>query len=382
MDTATQTTLDRPVEPHVSDAELLARQFTTDDPESLDNLCLMVPETDQAPVIEFAYNLTPSKREERPYVRCAHCKYPNHWRGYVMRYPDGRRFLVGKDCGAKIYGADFTLVENRFDEQRTRKGYLRRLGNVRVAFPELLRAVGDILHDHPVFTQYQACRRELHDNLPNLCRQLSLVASRRQGMLAVEERVRDYAAEQRRDEHQKEEQEEVAKLTLTQRKKLRKKGLLPKKDERPIYRTIERHVGRLAGDSLFVSGISPRQAVLECHDRLKAIFREITNRGSENITTTQLRTLVRELGDILDRIDGQLDFLNAVPSFFNPENLLTVAAWASRIPACKGRYHAQGGILLRLPVDDGDSGIRITAPAGYTVPRPDALSVFRLALTQ
>jgi hypothetical protein len=55
MDGGAHTAPDVQAETRVTDAQLLTRQFTTDDPESLDNLSLDVPQTDRTPIIEFAY---------------------------------------------------------------------------------------------------------------------------------------------------------------------------------------------------------------------------------------------------------------------------------------------------------------------------------------
>jgi hypothetical protein len=271
-------------------------------------------------------------------------------------------------------------MEREFSVQRTRQRCLLRLTGVRAGFLALLHAVGEIVRDQ-VFTQYRVCRDGLHDGMPDLCRQLSLVVARRAGMLAIEEPVRDYAAEERRDARQKAAEDEVAKLTLTRRKGLRKAGQLPKKDDRPIYRTIERPLGQLAGGLLFSGTLSPLSPVVECHDRLKVIFREITEMRSDDITTRQLQALFRDLGEILDKIHLQLAALDAVPQFFYPNNLATVAAWASHTNACNGDYQARSNAVAWYPADRVSVEVQVAAPTGYVVPRPGALSVFRLAFS-
>lgn len=379
--------MDRPISPadagpanlHVLDADLFGRQFAADDPENLDRLSLAVPKTDRTPAIEFGYNLKPPKGEKRPYVRCAHCKYPNHWRGYVMRCSDGTRFLVGKDCGAKIYGADFALVERDFAAQRTRQNYLRRLANVKAAFPAMLSALEAIIK-HQVFAQFNRCREDLRSCMPQLAQQLDLLVSRRTNALAIEERVRDHAAEQRRDAKHNDEQDEVAKLTMTKRKALRKAHLMPKKDERPIYQIIERPLGQLAGGALFGGMDSTQHQMVACQTRLKEIFRHVAEKPSDDIPTRQLNSMFRELGELLDGVDRQLAVLDAPLEFFRPSHLAIIAQWASLTGACKGAYQARGGTLVWHPADNTGGGTQIAAPTGYVVPRPDELSVFRLAM--
>lgn len=369
-----------PANPHVTDADLLARRFAVDDPECLDQLSLSVPETDHVPVIEFAYDLTPPRGDKRPFVRCAHCKYPNHWRGYVMRCADGTRFLVGKDCGAKIYGADFNLVERDFRVQRTRQAYLRRLDRVRAAFPAALCGVVEIARSKAL-GQYEAVNRDLRNGMSDLFRQLSQVVKFREGVLYVEERVRDYAAEERRAERQKDAADEIDKLTVTRRKALRKAGLLPKNDDRPIYRTVEKPAGRLAGDGFFnAGGAFPARDLTKCHNRLKTVFHELHGLPSESFTTRRLQQVFHTLRESMAEIEGILAALEAVNRFFYPGNLKTVAAWASRTAECGGDYQASGNAIIRCRSVAIGGDLMIAAPAGYRVPKMQALAPFRLAL--
>jgi len=366
--------------PHVPDADLLARRFTVDDPENLEQLSLSVPETDDPPVIEFAYDLTPPRGDERPFVRCAHCKYPNHWRGYVMRCADGTRFLVGKDCGAKIYGVDFKLVERRFGAQRTRQAYLRRLDRVQAAFPAALRRVGEIARSE-VIGQYEAVHRDLKDGMPDLFRQLLQAVSFRAGVLYVEERVRDFAAEERRAERKKDAADEIAKLTVTRRKALRKAGKLPKSDDRPIYRAVEKAAGRLAGAGFFKAGsTSPSRDLAECHNRLKAVFHELNDVPSEHFKTRRLKQLFQTLRESIAGIEDVFAELDTVNRFFDPDNLKTVAAWATRTPECGGDYQASGNAIVHCRTVAIGGDLMIAAPAGYRVPKMQALVPFRLAL--
>ena len=67
----------------------MARRFWISDPEALSNLLERVPARDEVPEIEYQYDVTPPKGKSRPYVRCAHCFRPIHWKGNVWSTESG-----------------------------------------------------------------------------------------------------------------------------------------------------------------------------------------------------------------------------------------------------------------------------------------------------
>ena len=111
----------------LTDFELKDRVFAISEPETLTGLTVFIPPSTSTPTIEFQYNVTPPAKRSRPWVYCVHCGRPTHWRGYVVKFDGGVRCLIGKDCGAKYYGADFHLFEKEFDAQRKRQFELRRI---------------------------------------------------------------------------------------------------------------------------------------------------------------------------------------------------------------------------------------------------------------
>lgn len=376
MDRGTGTTPSARESVNVSDEFLRERQFTTDDPEGLNGLSLDVPQATGTPIIEFAYDLTPPRGEERDYVRCAHCRYRNHWRGYVMLCQDGTRFLVGKDCGARVYGADFGRVERSFGQQRTRQGYLRRLENMAIVLPDFLSAVEEITEDQ-VFFMFERCRKELSDRLPILCQHLNQAIVGRGGALVLEQRVRDYAAELRRADQQQED-DETENLTTTQRKKLRKAGLRPHGNSSPIYRSIDQTVGRVAGAALLRPPSSPKRAFEELSVQLDQVASSLLSKPTDEISAEEFRDAFLRLADILDGVEEQLETLEGLSHFFAPQNLRTVCDWANQLSAGGGSYRTQGQKLL---LHTGDDEVSVAPPVGYHVPRPKAVGLTREALS-
>lgn len=371
--------------PSLSDAELLVRQFTIDDPEGLDNLSKLVPHTNQTPVIEYIYNVTPPKGESRPYVRCTHCNRPNHWRGYVMRCRDGVRFLVGIDCGTTIYGANFLLIEQDFSTQRRRQAYLQRLENIRFAFPSMLQALKELPRD-PVFDQYESCRQDLRVRMPQLWRKLSQLVARNEAALIIKERVRDYAAEERRaDRNEEEPEEDIQNMTVTRRKALRKAGKLRKpnaKEVDPIYTYVDRTIGALSGGPLFDDKAAPRRTLVVCYDHLETLYHRLSRQPSDHFSTIELKQLLETLRTHFKDIDEQMLALDDVRKFFDPDNLKSVANWASNARGCDGRYESLGTTLMWHQEESADKKVLLSLPVGYRLPHPEAITKFKNTLVQ
>src|SRR4051812_24492830 len=86
----------------LTDEQLLAVNLETEDPEKLEGLVREVPANDAEPHVEFSYDLRGADRER---LRCVHHQH-RHYAGFVMN-KGGARFLVGRDCGRKLYGQNW-----------------------------------------------------------------------------------------------------------------------------------------------------------------------------------------------------------------------------------------------------------------------------------
>ena len=150
-----------------SDAELLKRAFITRDPERLSSVSKTLPDNYLTAEIEFWYDLTPPKGQERDYIWCAHDGRETHWKGYVMKTEDGVRFLIGKDCGKDIFGHDFNQIARSFSVLHTRQGYLIQLGSTAAALPAAIKELRHLIA-HPVLGQYQTVKaRSFHPGSVN-----------------------------------------------------------------------------------------------------------------------------------------------------------------------------------------------------------------------
>ena len=383
----------------LSDEELLRVQFTTADPETLDGLVLEVPNGE--PIVEMWYDFRGTKRN---LIRCAHCKYPNHKAGFVIRTGD-QRFLCGHNCGEKLYGADFHALHADFAYAKERAGLLHRMRNLHEALPSFLNYLAE-LKSHPAFVLYSSTRQKLIASMPRLRGALQIATEREQGRLFVEERVRDYKAERREEERYEEELREWEAETVTERKKLRKLGYEPRKPRKPLWTYERKQVGSIATGSLFSTTASPKQFV----DDVAKQFENLSNppikqmsegekaalfgyRGKKDAqrkavrealsvgasSNSEMGTLFRQIATLLEVIENQIERLRELELFFEPQTLALVARWgtANRLA---GTYRAVGSRLMYE--DEIGQEFNIDLPSAYAVPSKLGMQQFREAINR
>lgn len=220
---------------NLTDEDLIDWNFRASDPQALDNLRTELPRNQEIPQIEFAYDTLLSGSGM---VRCMHCKKTakNHNRGFVLFYADGSRALVGKDCGAKQYGAAFEHAERQFQLARSRAHYLRRKRAIEANATEICDLV-ETVSSHPLVEMHSRLKKEFNWGMRSIAPSLADAAQKHDGALFSEERVRDYEAESTRVE---------------------KPGQKP----RDIWRMVYRELGRLASPSFFRVDARPPSKLL------------------------------------------------------------------------------------------------------------------------
>lgn len=385
----------------LSDEELLRISFTTDDPEHLYGLVEDVPAARGRPFVEFAYDFRGSKRSN---IRCAHCRYPNHLAGFVIKTGDGTRFLCGNTCGAKIYGADFEGLHRDFTYARDRAADLRRVANLRNALPAFVEYLGQ-LRSNPAFGLYMDVRQQFAKEMPRLQGALRLAIDRSGGALNVDEKVRDFAAEERdEDRYEREMESWRNETTVTERKKQRQTGGSPEKPRKPIFKTITKPIGVVPPLTMFSVDSSPKQFLNDIAAQFDALARDpvkemsadqradlFSYRGKHDDKGGQWRTLVgfgdltnrgmakllKQVSTLLDRLEQQIDCLAELPRFFHPSTLSTVATWATANKLA-GSYEAGSGSLKFHPNLGEVTEIRLPQP--YDVPSRAGIEKLRAAI--
>lgn len=356
----------------LTDDQLLEVAFHADDPTTLSDVVLDLPSSEETPTVEFAYNTKDGAGRK---VRCIHCRYDNHNRGFVLRFKDGRRILVGKDCGKKIYGANFDLIERDFDAARDRAGYIRRQRAIRAAAPGFIQAMGSLLV-HPSLMGFRDLRRSFNRSLPELARLTADACCRQGGAMMVEEKVRDLKAEVRREEQMEIEADRLARMTKTARKRAIDDGAVmrPGKKLKPIYMTTFRAVGQIEGTAFFMTIEEPPDEALKV--LIPAMVGVLNKLDADRLTNSQYRSIFGEITRKLDDIERQMERLQAPLAAFELGNLSRMAEWGTRNAQDGGVYKAElGGITWKTPGRDEPSAVY--CPKDYRPPSQQPIKAFR-----
>jgi hypothetical protein len=302
----------------LSEQELLRREFTTSDPESLPGVS-DDPPPDEPPEVECSYDMT--GRGEK--VRCVYCKHPNHFKGIVVRYPSGARRLVGRDCALIHHGIQFAQQLNEFDAGAERQGYIRRRLALIAASGQVFNGFNELRSD-PAVVEHDRVLRDLRELFPDLAAGLAN-AARRDERLAVDRVVRDEEGEKARRARLGERFEE-------ERQKVKAAG-----KQWQMFKHVFDDIGPLDGAMFFASGISLKKRLDEIQGAVQKVFRTLSG---DDLTTAQIRNGLRRLGDLREELADEFDRLDALAAAFAPDNVLRIVRWANEQVADQIRREA------------------------------------------
>jgi hypothetical protein len=346
----------------LSDEQLVATDFRTEDPTLVENIIRDLPLTGERPIVESAYNTKTSTGRK---VYCLHCKHDTHFRGFVLLLPTGQRMLVGKDCGKKIYGADFDRIEKDFSDARQRAQLLSIRASVASGAPSFRAAVRSLKND-PALELFQDVKRAWNQAVPLLARALAEVCTKGGGTLYITDKIRDFAAEERREERQFENAKLVGTMTKTAVRKARENGDLPSNGRRPkpLYREVPKLLGTLAGQGFFRADQLPHRNIDELGVRAEQILDQLTD-GRHS--TAQLRLIFQNLRHVVEALAAEIGRLNELFEAFELRNLTNIASWANHREIGRNSYFAAVG---NISCHDhfGGEPISVTFPAEYRVP--------------
>ena len=152
------------------DREIIDRAFSIEEPTQLHGLVERPPQTDQIPTIEYAYSVRPPggrKMGHAPSMKCVFSHSPLHWKGFVIRWKNGDRALLGSTCGSIHFGFSYTEIKKTFDDSRSRQADLIRLVAVRSLLPEVLTELRASLVGNEV-RSYDTHRSDFMSAFPEL----------------------------------------------------------------------------------------------------------------------------------------------------------------------------------------------------------------------
>ena len=321
------------------DAALLRRQFRISDPDALENLSQTLPDDYRLAELEFQYDVTPSTRSEKrktPRRWCAHCGKPKQWIGAVMRSPSGVRFEIGHDCGTELFDLDFNIQQRLHDEDWKRQRALRRRARLLEVFPDALAECRELSGGQALLS-FEEILNEIKVGMPKLFGAICFAADHAQGRMTIDHRVRDYAAEARREDGSRDFDGELAQaekrrangtMTLTKFKAIRAelKELKSHQDQSPIYTTLRKDIGPISGIEAFC-GENNLKAVVQTN--LNALAKNYTHLAVETrrLNLSDFRRTFREIDGLIVEIENARARINALSKFLNPGHLRTLSNW-------------------------------------------------------
>ena len=322
----------------LSDEQLVKTAFSTADPSLLEGIIWELPTTEETPRVELAYNTKGGAGGGL--VFCVHCRHETHNRGFVLRFEDSRRMLVGKDCGKKIYVADFDAIEKDFKGARERAGFLKLRNSITANKAKWLSVLASIKAD-PSLSGFRECKRLWNQTLPELAKVIGEVCAKG-GELYINERVRDLAAEERREERQTNNSKQIGTMTKTAIRKARALGDLPSsgRPQTPIYKDILKYIGKLEGQEfLRIDHRLPDNRILELAARVEQILDALSQ---TKYSTAQYAVVFRDLRQLCEALVYEISRLHEIFDAFNSRNLSLIAQWATF--RFEGRYIYSAGI--------------------------------------
>lgn len=340
-----------------NDQQLLNRSFSMADPETLENMSPTMPVDYQNAVVEFEYDVNPGKNNTRNRIWCAHDGYPTHWKGYVMRVGD-IRFLIGHDCGAKIYGLEFKKTEREFDHLKERKNQLLRLQRIFEKLPAMINSLNKLL-SAPSLIQMRILQNKLQNDFTKLTQSLRIVACSPNRMVSKTISVRDTASEAARADRNTEKKAELSSMTTTVKKRLRNQGKLPQleSEANPIFKMIEEDAFVLRGKSLLLQDSEGIRKQLEIENAgLKAVYNELKDVDSDKLKRNAILRLFKKLDASKTHFEEIVDYLKAPGRFLHIDHVMSIVEWANSTLDMEDKYSLKDGVFsrqIRTAVDEG-----------------------------
>lgn len=308
-----------------ADTALLAANLTTGDPEG-QTARLRIATTD-APEIVQRYSVAPPKNEERPYVWCAHCGKPTHWKGYVVRLIAGELVNLGHECGGKQFGFEFGTVENEFNALVDRQALLRRLLTIRQVAPEV-RKLAHKLSLAEETLAFDEVRASLLRAWPVVWRALRSASGSARLVTQVVVADPEEATRQKKSIRRYHELQMETAPTRTARERLRKEMQAALAAVGDVTREVTTDHGALAG-SPFLQLQGTLEAGWQGIQRQAQRVCEGAETGTGSLSTGALRHLAREADELLDAAARLAVHHGASEMFWQAANLQRIVRWWS-----------------------------------------------------
>jgi hypothetical protein len=378
----------------LTDEELLTISFTTEDPESLPGLVFDLPAINARPIVEYAYNFRGTKRG---LIRCAHCKYPNHREGFVIKVDENTRFLCGHNCGKKIYGVDFDMLRSEFSLARSRQLSLLRMNKLREKLPSFNSYIFE-LRTSAGMAGFKNIKTEFRKNMPRLHGALDIVTRRWNLELHLEREVRDYKAEERAQNQYEKDLQDYNSATAKERSERHMRP--PTLSKKPMYKMDPYLFGSIPTATLFTEDCFKKSDFDALASQFAALehSRATDDSGGHNIyryqgkrdqskanrvdrvvnTTHDIDRMLMDANTLLEKLDKMLGKYQELALFFEYPVLSLVAEWATKRADIPGFFKAfKGGLTF---IDEDGKEASVSLPQGFTLAERQPLRAFKDAI--
>ncbi|MGY4367896.1 hypothetical protein ACVW1A_003961 [Bradyrhizobium sp. LB1.3] len=378
----------------LTEEQLLRTAFTTNDPENLEGLIEDVPATHELPFVELWYDFRGTKRER---LRCVHCRYHNHLAGYVIRTTEGQRFLVGHECGDKLYGADFEILRSDYDQARDHASNLRRWNNLQAVLPAFLEWLSDLQCCSAVRT-YRDTKRVFREELPRLFGAVAVALLKDKGVLSVDERLRDFEGENRAVERYERDKKEWDELAPAERKdRKRKYGFrAPQPPQLPMFKVIPKPVMTVRAANFFSDDPLPHQRLADVLTGFEELVSEISaatlkaaahegrkddlHRERRLLFAHSFKGVFRRFAALLEIIRACVEDVREMDALFRPDSLAVLVNWANSHPKIRERFKMSGRGLMEDDPDSFDPLPVVMLPASFANPSLQRMEAFVTAV--
>lgn len=342
----------------LSDDDLLNRNLTTDDPETLSGLVNQIPDRHKEAHVEFKYDFL---GQDRPELLCVHGHHA-HKRGFVMNV-DGQRFLVGWMCGKNIYGEDFEKITKAYDDAVDRQNVLLRARQIRRAIDPFTNWLAKI-PNADVFSLYGVVRLQWTGHIPWLYEQLRIKCLKHSGQLLTRESVRDLDAERQDDERYERERQINA-----------KGGPKPQPSRKPIYREGTRLLCQLPAKTFFEN--TKRNLSEEAVKISNELIAQIAALERALNQDNDIENLIQMIRERLTRLETLISEVREVEDLFQPGILAAIAEWANHSDNSKRKYQAG---MRQIAMTSAKGEFVVAIPQNYRTPDRVPIAQFRTAL--
>jgi hypothetical protein len=340
----------------LTDDDLLNRNLTTDNPETLEGLVTQIPDRHKEAHVEFKYDF---RGQDRAELHCVHGHHA-HKAGFVMNV-GGQRFLVGWICGKTIYGEDFERYTKAYDQAVERQNALRRAKQIRDAIDPFTYWLAKIPHAE-VFPLYNAVRLQWIGLIPWLYDQLRIKCLKHGGHLSVRENVQDMEAEQQDDTRYQRECQIHA-----------KGGPKPQPSRKPIFKEGQKLLCHLPAKTFFENTNNLREEAIKVSN---ALFSQIPALERALKQGNDIESLIQMIRERLTKLDTIISEAREVEDLFQPGILAAIAEWANHSDNSKRSYKAG---LTEITMTSSKGEFIVSIPKNYRTPNRSPIAEFRNA---